>query len=341
MENSLNNTSIYLGITSGGRTVNERPLEYLINTGADIDIASAYGTELVNSKISIGRPSIYSFTPNQTKRYNLSGFLKRFEHKILKNNYYKIIVKGKLPFQQDLLHSRYISENVLTKKILNVDSLDVDEQVLKSDFLLLRKEIINGVITSKTLDILPKVCSSQEISEIYNLEVVAAIFYEDDNICQTFDDYLEESMKDRGDNFFDLNFNVNKDTRTQKSFIIELEEFINPILKERQRLKKLSDPISQAKSNALKLIINTLWGIITSVYFSLNNVITSEIVTNNTRHNVWLTSKALNTHLSITDGGMYNLTRVSFLKPHKYKPCLNDLSSYYKYKNHQIIIHLY
>lgn len=37
-ESSFNETRVYLTLISGGRTINERPLEYQIDYGADIDI---------------------------------------------------------------------------------------------------------------------------------------------------------------------------------------------------------------------------------------------------------------------------------------------------------------
>lgn len=60
-----------LAFTSGGRTVNERPYEGTIKYGADIDISSAYGSQLLNLVISIGRPTIYKFIWNILTIQNL------------------------------------------------------------------------------------------------------------------------------------------------------------------------------------------------------------------------------------------------------------------------------
>lgn len=46
LENATLDNSNLLGLTSGGRTVNERPEEYLIEYGADCDVQSAYGGQL-------------------------------------------------------------------------------------------------------------------------------------------------------------------------------------------------------------------------------------------------------------------------------------------------------
>ena len=83
--------------------------------------------------------------------------------------------------------------------------------------------------------------------------------------------------------------------------------FIDPLIEMRKVLKKLTDPTSRATQESIKLIINTFWGLLTSPYFDVNNVVCSEFVSSSTRCSVWLMSKALNTHSSITDGGPYSL----------------------------------
>lgn len=75
----------------------------------------------------------------------------------------------------------------------------------------------------------------------------------------------------------------------------------------------------------------------TSVYFSNNNVICSEIVTSNIRTMVWMMSKSLNSALSITDGGPYPLMSVNFLNPLSIKPSFSPLSSLYTLRKHRSI----
>ena len=63
----------------------------------------------------------------------------------------------------------------------------------------------------------------------------------------------------------------------------------------------------------------------------------SDIITGEARVQVWLISKALNTHLSITDNGPYSLENVSFLKDSSKKPGLGFLFTFYKYSQHKSI----
>lgn len=51
-----------LAMTSGGRTINERPCECFIDYGADVDILSAYGNRLKASYFPFGRPRVMSST---------------------------------------------------------------------------------------------------------------------------------------------------------------------------------------------------------------------------------------------------------------------------------------
>ncbi len=103
-------------------------------------------------------------------------------------------------------------------------------------------------------------------------------------------------------------------------------------------LKKLKDPVSFATQDSIKLVINTLWGLLTSPFFDINNVVCSELVTSSIRTNVWKMAKALNTHLSITDGGPYSLEKVTYIKSKIRKPGLNSFSSYEYYSNSRSIV---
>lgn len=69
----------YLGLTTGGRTVNERPSEITIKYGADIDIQGAYGSNLSKILYPVGRPRMYFSTPNDFQNLTLGKFMKKYE----------------------------------------------------------------------------------------------------------------------------------------------------------------------------------------------------------------------------------------------------------------------
>lgn len=147
-------------------------------------------------------------------------------------------------------------------------------------------------------------------------------------------------LADRGKAQFDSTKQILVDTRTRSWYGVELKNFIGPLMSMRKQLKKEKTITAHSMQDAIKLIINTLWGDITSAYFELSNVVCSErkeIVTSAIGTSVWLMSKPLCTYLSITDGGPYSLMNVAFLKSNQKKPSFNVLSTYYNYKNHPSI----
>jgi len=75
---------------------------------------------------------------------------------------------------------------------------------------------------------------------------------------------------------------------------------------------------SYAKQISLKNIVNTLYGVITSKYFDLNNVIVAENITSKTQKNVCIFLKCGVSILYLTYSSFTpHLTRLSLLLPSK------------------------
>jgi hypothetical protein len=335
-EASSNSSLPITGLTTGGRTVNERCKEFIIEYGADVDISGAYGSQLQNLTFPIGRPRLFSSTSNSNKKITLGAFMKKIDKKVT-SGLYKIVVDGPLSFEQDLIYSKIPPEDVSRK--ISYDKEDPETAAIDAPFVLLRKEIKNGFITKANWEVLQKVCTSQELNEIKNLKVVSAVYWLDSDRVDSIEELANEFLKDKGEYKFDHQKNTIVDSRTFKWYGVSLNNFITPLIEKRQLIKKSKNAEDQALQESIKLVINTTWGLLTSPYFDINNVVCSEIVTSAIRTNVWLISKALNTHLSITDGGPYSLMDVSFIKKNSSSknPGLSVLSSYYKYKNHRSI----
>lgn len=118
--------------------------------------------------------------PHDPKPLTLKQMMLKLS-KIAKNNIYKVVVRGKLSFSQDLIFSKIVPE-VLDSKRIDYNKQDPSVSSLIGDFVLLRQEIINGVLTYNTWDIIKKVASTQELKEFNNLIVVSAIYWEDKKI---------------------------------------------------------------------------------------------------------------------------------------------------------------
>lgn len=342
VENSNDNTLSALSLIQGGRAINERPIEYFFKCVADIDIASAYGNQLLRTILPIGRPRYYVSTNNQ-KAIKLGDFFNKYESELIPN-IYKIVVSGDLSFEQDLIFSKLTDLQHL-QKLSNVkkygSSIEIDDLDDTVPFVLLTKQIKNGIITSHIWDILKKVCSKKEMSEIRNLEVIAAAFYLKKDEVFSIEDVQDEWLKDNGESRYDMPLQTNVDTRTHKWYGLKMSTFISPMLEERKRLKKSKNSIDQALQNSLKLIINTMYGVLCSRFFpNIANVICADNITAATRADVWLMSRALNSFNSITDGGGYCLNNVYHIKETNAnikKPSFEALSNLGRLKYHRSI----
>ena len=73
-DRSENTSSHLLSLRTGGRTLNERPYEYCIEIGGDVDILGAYGNELNKWKYPIGKPRMYVQSSNDLTKYTLKQF---------------------------------------------------------------------------------------------------------------------------------------------------------------------------------------------------------------------------------------------------------------------------
>jgi hypothetical protein len=332
---SVHTTAQSLGFTTGGRTVNERPRECFLEHVADVDIKGAYGSQLIQLIYPIGRPRVTTFSYNQKNKTKLGAFMKKMLPKIT-SNLLKVSVSGKLSFDQDLILSKV--KNVTKQYKINYEKYDPDDANVQVPFVLLRREIQNGFITPFLWEVLTKVCTTKELGEINELTVDSAIYWLDSDRANTIEELANSFLKDRGEYKFSTKLNTIVDNRTFKWYGYPVRNFIEPLIEKRGSLKKSKNPMDKALDTSIKLIVNTTWGLFTSIYFPMGNAVCSELVTSNIRTNIWLLSKALNTAQSITDGGAYQLSDVSFLKPNSKKPSLETFSSYYIYKDHPSII---
>lgn len=339
------NTNIpFLALVNGGRASNERPDEYQSSCCADVDIAGAYGDVLAKTDFPIGRPTLYTSTSNQEK-ISLGAFLEKYE-KELSGTLYNIVVSGPLKHSQDLIYSRVIHKDKIYNAVAPFFQDEVGNGKINAPFVLLRDEIRNGIIIPKSLEIIKKVSSNQELKDIYALKVETAIYYSPLDQVKSIEELIEAWLQDKGKSSFNNKTQTTEDTRSRAWFPTPLKEFIGVLVGKRRELKKelknliINSPeYNQAFAfqNGLKLVINSLWGDLTSVYFrNINNVVVANIVSGITRCNVWLMAKAFGIFQSITDGGFYCLNTVNFLKEGK-KPSLSVMSDYYELIKHPSI----
>jgi hypothetical protein len=84
------------------------------------------------------------------------------------------VVSGSLPFGQDLLYSKLVKVGDIRKAIETDEREDSD---IPSDFVLLRRELHNAILTADMVRALRAVATNTEWAGLCNLEVRTAVAY--------------------------------------------------------------------------------------------------------------------------------------------------------------------
>lgn len=333
-------TSTYAALVQGGRCNNERPTEYRLEYGADIDLQSAYGSALRGFIYPVGLPTVIA-TQARQEVMTLGRLLGRIEKELVEGCW-QIVVSGELKFTQDLIYSKIVSAKEINKaanagwdKAFGNEIRDDDLAHIPGDFALLRKEVVNGIITSDVLKVVRAVASDKELNEIMALEVVTAVYYAASSRCDSVEEWLAQVVADKGVSINKNNIHgITEDSRTRAWLALPLEGFIGRLVETRNELKRqkkqATDPEEKARLDAkqemLKLFVNTTYGVLASPFFLIGNTTVANNITAKARVGAWMLNKALHTRQSITDGGMYSLLAVPVLREKAKLPGLASLA---------------
>jgi hypothetical protein len=339
----LSNTKVFGALVQGGRCNNSFPYESYLEWVLDIDFTSAYGSTLRSLEYPIGLPS--SIQSDLSEGSKLPLFKKTYDKlaKNLENNLWcaDVITNDKLNFDIDLIYSTLnVSPEKINKSVgsshYDDEGFEVTDDVKKipSDFALVRNEIEHGKLTSSTLEVIEKVASNTEKSDLWKkLEVNSFIYYSKKDKIDDPIEWAKKVLKDKGGINQDTN-NDKYDTRSRAWFPLPLEHFIGKLVDRRNKVKKEMKGFEVGtaeyyKLNAfqemLKLLINTEYGDLASVYFTFGNAVLANVITDKARCGAWMLSKPLRTREEITDGGFYTPTEVAFIRGIK-KPGFHILS---------------
>ena len=171
-----------------------------------------------------------------------------------------------------------------------------------------------------------------------DLQVVAAAYYRDEDRCADANEWIDKVLACNVEYVTDKNTGRIIDKRTRAWFSVPLEDVFGKIIDTRNQLKseakeanaegKHEDYLKlNGRQEALKLFVNTGYGVLASPYFSIGNTVIGNNITAQIRLAVWQMNKALNTCQSITDGGLYEPGKVNKLHlKAKKKPSLETLS---------------
>ena len=288
-------------LVQGGRAKNERPtIISVIGAIADPDLASCYVTILRNLVYPVGLPCTYGQHESSKKKITLGKFLKKYGREFEKR-LYAITVSGKLKYHQTLVPSKIIYNLEISEKY------NEDDPKIPADFRLYTKEITNGVITSDVLDVINNSCNRREHKDWMNLEVVSAVWYPKSKRCETPLEWLEKTHSHTEENGNEITTSVSstgreiiRDNRSRYWLEVPIEDFLKPYAEMRKSLKsemkthpKGSERYSElnAQQQAMKLVGNTLYGVLASPYFDIGNVVISNNITAAARVAVWCESR--------------------------------------------------
>jgi hypothetical protein len=323
-------TSCFNALVHGGRCNNENPNEYAMGAGEDIDISGCYGESLRSLTYPVGLPTVWSWNTNE-KRPTLGEWLDANESDLV-DGLWQCVVCGRLDYEQDLIYSKLVKAKDIRKAAMDFGE-DAD---IAADFVLLRREITNGVITSDVLNSVRKVASDVEWAGLRRLTVLTACGYLRKDRCADVGDWCERIMSSGGSHGrLRASPGTTEDKRSRAWYGVPLEDFIGRLVDERIKYKSVSkDTVKSEEERTradglqemLKLLVNTLYGDVASRYFPIGNVVLGNNITARARVGVWQVAKALGLRQCITDGGFYDPAKVCVFDDAYRKPGLDILS---------------
>ena len=167
-------TKRHLGIVMGGRIKHEIPHRALWKDALIIsmDLQSAYGTALIHMPVPIGHPAMFYYPKHRPEEWpTLGKWLHKWEDELVEHCWYAVIdtLDEVLYFSQNVVYSKYLRKDdhpELNTDAKTSDSFSTDEGHVLGDFMLLERQIKNGILTSTTLSILKNCSSSKEWGEL-------------------------------------------------------------------------------------------------------------------------------------------------------------------------------
>lgn len=319
----------YLSMCDGGRAVRERLIRSAraISAGknvqgaiADIDIGGCYGNGLKNQLGAVGIPRML------TSPITLRKFLKDYVKK-------RILIKGKrttrlipglwyarinwknAPFKSDLLLSKDKSiESMMlhAERLFNAKELDSNDAIEDArfdlNFALLTNQVHQAALNHDLLQVLNRCASKKEWEWLLdNAEISSALWY----------DAVDEKkgFTDKECKLIYNNTEVYSDKKTPGWIRIQMEDIMDKLLRARKSHPKNGTVENKSMNSFLKLVINTIFGCTASEFFSepgrtISNVVIGNNITARARALGWLMAKGFHSHITVTDGGTFDVNQV-------------------------------
>ena len=322
-------TKAHLGTVLGGRIGQERPATTDVKTAgmvADLDIEACYGTALKELSVPIGHPTQLYYSRSEPKEWpSLASFLDRWGDELVPGCWMAVVetagpewigprsdmqtLEGCLSFPQDFLLSKITTGKSGAPSFAEMGGRgwgyeqpegESGSAHIQGSSRILRKEVKNGVLTSSSLALLQAAATTAEFHELLAvLRVKAATIFPKSSQEFGFLPWVKRVLADK-DRCRLRTFAYRRahglvDTRPGAWMQVPLKPLLSPLLEARHAA-------SGQRAKYIKLVINSLYGVLASPHFLENNPLVANHVTDMARVVLWLMTKSSNALLSVTDG---------------------------------------
>jgi hypothetical protein len=302
-------SACHLALVQGGRCNNELPFSCATGPGADIDVVGCYGEALGEMTFPVGVPSVWSFTSVDSQP-TLGHWLALHEHDLV-DGLWVAAVHGRLPFSQDLLYSKLCKPGNIARA---VETEGREDRNIPADFAMLRREVVNAIITADVLKTLRAVCTNSEWAALKELKVTAAAAYRARDRVEDVPTWIDTVLGNRKLAQPVTIPDSPKDRRPRTWVGLNLGGFVGKLVRRPKEAKRLAQDESlppqererySGLGGVLKLLVNTTYGVLASRFFNVGNTVVANNITARARVGVWMVAKALGLRQTITDGGIY------------------------------------
>lgn len=350
---NVETTSVFAAQVQGGRCNNSNPFSTYAERILDVDLSSCYGSTLRKLNFPIGLPTIYSTSLSHGQEIKtFDEVYKQLRGELVPDLYFAdVSTTTALTFSQDLVFSsRGMTAEVIRKAVTGVDHYEDEEgfsgetvediKKIPNDFTLARNTIEHGKLCHSSVNAIERVATERELGEFRGkVQCNTLVYYPQSKKFENIQEFITSILADGGDVATDKQNNV-IDTRSRIWLPVKLEYFTGVFVDKRKSVKRQMSKFGKntsdfktlyAKQEMYKLFVNTLYGVLASVYFSFGNTVLANVITDKARVGAWMLSKSLRTFQEITDGGEYRALSVAF-NLGTTKPGLDVLSDWRKWE---------
>jgi hypothetical protein len=336
--------------TQGGRIANNNPMDLISKVpGIDPDQASAYALIMNTLIYPIGLSTTFSKMSHESTRIPLSKIESLIEKgEITEETPFLMLIEtsSDLNFDQDLLFSSVYTSKQIDKfknahGYFTNEEVDADEygdnEKISSDYMLYRRQLINAPIDFKTFMALKNVCTTKEWADFKKkVYVKSCVVYKNSDRIDDPVLWAKTIFKHKG--AYQQKLNRSKsDQESRKWLAFPMSLFIKPNLENKKKYKaeKKKATTTEAKltwgalESAAKLLNNTLYGDMSSVYFDESNTIISNMITARVRLYQWKHSKSLMLAIDVTDGGLCYIHNIAHQASDSPQAGMNTLANQY------------